>query len=95
MNDLSLNSRDVGAAPTKLVKLQVTQDTVCPWCYIGWKELEAAIIAAKRNGLPLKFDVEFKPYRLDATLPVLNPLDKVCIGVFYVLLSVLTDLYFR
>jgi hypothetical protein len=44
----------------------------------GWKELEAAIVAAKSNGLPLKFDVEFKPYRLDATLPVANPLDKVC-----------------
>jgi len=55
--------------PTKVITLAVTQDTVCPWCYIGWKEMESAIHLAESNRLPLKFEVEFKPYRLDPTLP--------------------------
>lgn len=45
---------------------------------IGWKEMEKAIIAAQHAGLPLKFDVEFRPFRLDNTLPSGYPIDKVC-----------------
>jgi hypothetical protein len=44
----------------------------------GWKELETAIRAAHTARLPLKFDVEFRPFRLDPTLPANQPVDKVC-----------------
>ena len=40
--------------------------------------METAIIAAQHAGLPLKFDVEFKPFRLDNTLPEGYAIDKVC-----------------
>lgn len=76
MDDLTLTTSTIYGMSIRHVKLTVTQDTICPWCYLGWKELEAAIIAANTNRLPLKFDVEFRPYRLDATLPVANPLDR-------------------
>ncbi|KAF8322545.1 thioredoxin-like protein [Clavulina sp. PMI_390] len=76
MDNLSLTTKTAAAAPIKIVRLTVTQDTICPWCFLGWKELEAAVIQAHKSQLPLKFDIELKPYRLDSTLPVRNPLDK-------------------
>lgn len=39
--------------------------------------METAILASYRNGLPLKFDIEFKPFRLDPTLPVDTAVNKV------------------
>jgi hypothetical protein len=44
---------------------------------IAWKEMEAAIIASYKNNLPLKFDIEFRPFRLDPSLPCDHALDKV------------------
>lgn len=38
--------------------------------------METAILASYRNGLPLKFDIEFKPFRLDPTLPVDTVVNK-------------------
>lgn len=31
--------------------------------YIGWKEMSGAIRLAEDAGLPVKFDVEFRPFR--------------------------------
>jgi len=54
---------------TYVVKLSITEDSICPWCYIGWKEMERAIRQIESDGLPIKFDIEFKPFRLDPSLP--------------------------
>lgn len=56
------------SAPIK-VSLNVTSDTICPWCYIGFKQINNAIQRAKDNHLPITFDVEFSPFMLDPTLP--------------------------
>jgi len=59
----------------KVLKLVITQDSICPWCYIGWKEILCAIQQAEDVGLPVKFDIEFRPFRLDPTL-LDEPVDR-------------------
>ncbi|XP_024394150.1 uncharacterized protein [Physcomitrium patens] len=39
----------------KLIRVDVTSDTVCPWCFVGKKHLEKAIEACKD-----RYDVEVK-----------------------------------
>lgn len=48
------------------MKIEVWSDYVCPFCYIGKRELEKAI---KNTGFEGKIDVEFKAYQLDPTTP--------------------------
>ncbi|TFK49506.1 thioredoxin-like protein [Heliocybe sulcata] len=57
-------------ASTKVIKLVVISDVICPWCYIGQKELLAAIdqMASIPNLCPVKFDIEFRPFRLLTSL---------------------------
>ncbi|KZT29686.1 thioredoxin-like protein [Neolentinus lepideus HHB14362 ss-1] len=62
-------------AATKVIKLVVISDVICPWCYIGQKELLAAIdqMASIPNLCPVKFDVEFRPFRLLTSLKDNDP----------------------
>jgi predicted DsbA family dithiol-disulfide isomerase len=39
---------------------------VCPWCYIGHKEIKDAIAASSH--LPLSFEIEYRPYQLDPSM---------------------------
>src|SRR3954465_5683109 len=43
----------------------VISDTVCPWCFIGKRRLARAM--AMRPAIT--FDVKWRPYRLDPTIP--------------------------
>ena len=44
-----------------MINIKVISDTICPWCYIGKKQLEEAI-----NKLDnIEFDISFKPFQLD------------------------------
>ncbi|WP_208559558.1 DsbA family oxidoreductase [Marinilactibacillus kalidii] len=47
-----------------MIKIEVWSDYVCPFCYIGKRELEKAI---KETGLSGQVDVQFKAYELDPT----------------------------
>lgn len=46
------------------VKIEIWSDYVCPFCYIGKKELERAL---KEAGLKNQVDVQMKAYELDPT----------------------------
>ncbi|MCB1535942.1 MAG: DsbA family oxidoreductase [Rhodoblastus sp.] len=47
------------------IAIDVVSDAVCPWCYIGKRNLEAALA-----DLPeLDVEVRWRPYQLDATIP--------------------------
>ncbi|MEM7067525.1 MAG: DsbA family oxidoreductase [Pseudomonadota bacterium] len=47
------------------LEIDVISDVMCPWCYIGKTNLDAAI-----SQLPeLEVEVRWRPYQLDATLP--------------------------
>ncbi|HKD46371.1 MAG TPA: DsbA family oxidoreductase [Rhizomicrobium sp.] len=47
------------------MQIDFISDTVCPWCFIGKRRLARAM-ALRPN---FAFDVRFRPYRLDPTVP--------------------------
>jgi len=47
------------------MQIDVVSDTVCPWCFIGKRRLMRAM-ALRPN---IAFDVKWRPYRLDPTVP--------------------------
>ena len=49
------------------MKIEVWSDYVCPFCYIGKRQLEMAI---KNSGYEGQIDVEFKSFLLDPTTPI-------------------------
>ncbi|WP_225743069.1 DsbA family protein [Marinilactibacillus sp. Marseille-P9653] len=57
------------------MKIEVWSDYVCPFCYIGKRELEQAI---KETGLSGQVEVQFKAYELDPTTPLTgeNPIKE-------------------
>ncbi|KAM0755769.1 thioredoxin-like protein [Meredithblackwellia eburnea MCA 4105] len=56
-------------APRIPVKLDITSDSICPWCYVGYRRIQSAIKQAKDENLPLDFSITFHPFLLDPTLP--------------------------
>lgn len=53
------------------MQIDFISDTVCPWCFIGKRRLARAI--AMRPAI--SFDVRYRPYRLDPSLPK-NGMDR-------------------
>ncbi|KAJ7196894.1 hypothetical protein O6H91_02G110800 [Diphasiastrum complanatum] len=53
-------------AGKKLIKIDVTSDTVCPWCFVGKKYLEKAMDASKDQ---YNFEVRWHPYLLNPNAP--------------------------
>jgi predicted DsbA family dithiol-disulfide isomerase len=47
------------------MQIDFISDTVCPWCFIGKRRLGRAM-ALRPN---ISFDVRYRPYRLDPTVP--------------------------
>lgn len=60
----------------KVVNIEITSDSICPWCYVGKRRLERAISEAKEQKLPLDFKISFKPFLLDPTLGT-EPVNKM------------------
>lgn len=49
----------------RTVTVDVVSDTICPWCFVGKRRLEAATKAVPG----LKYVVRWHPFQLDSTLP--------------------------
>jgi len=47
------------------MQIDVISDTVCPWCFIGKRRLQKAMALRPE----IVFDVRWRPYQLDATVP--------------------------
>jgi len=47
------------------MQIDVVSDTVCPWCFIGKRRLMRAMALRPE----ISFDVKWRPYRLDPTVP--------------------------
>ena len=47
------------------MQIDVVSDTVCPWCFIGKRRLARALALRPQ----IAFDVKWRPYRLDPTVP--------------------------
>lgn len=57
----------VGGSEVKKIKVDITSDAICPWCYVGKRRLEKAIRQLDSN--KVKVEVEWHPFQLDPTLP--------------------------
>jgi predicted DsbA family dithiol-disulfide isomerase len=55
------------------VVVEMTSDSVCPWCYIGKRRLERAV--AQLDPTVVRVELRHRPFFLDASLP-LQSVDK-------------------
>jgi predicted DsbA family dithiol-disulfide isomerase len=50
---------------TNKLKIDIVSDVVCPWCTIGYKRLEKAIIEL---GVQDKIDITWQPFELNPNI---------------------------
>jgi predicted DsbA family dithiol-disulfide isomerase len=48
-------------------RIDVVSDAICPWCYIGKRQLERALALLEPQGL--RFDVAWHPFQLNPDMP--------------------------
>src|SRR5581483_6694617 len=56
----------MGEAPTGR-RIDIVSDAICPWCYIGKRQLERALAALAQEGL--HFSVHWNPVQLNPDMP--------------------------
>jgi predicted DsbA family dithiol-disulfide isomerase len=52
--------------PTGL-RIDIVSDAICPWCYIGKRQLERALAMLETEGL--RFSVHWNPFQLNPDMP--------------------------
>ncbi|QRW18420.1 DSBA-like thioredoxin domain protein [Rhizoctonia solani] len=52
----------------QVITLTITSAIVCPWCYIATLELRRAIARAYKSQLPLRFQIEYRPFECKTIL---------------------------
>ncbi|PIN06362.1 hypothetical protein CDL12_21084 [Handroanthus impetiginosus] len=50
----------------KLIQIDVSADTVCPWCFVGKKNLDKAIASSADK---YNFEIKWHPYLLNPSAP--------------------------
>ncbi len=50
-----------------LPRIDVISDAICPWCYIGKRQLEKALEILEKDGL--RFNVFWNPFQLNPDMP--------------------------
>ncbi|KAL7141149.1 hypothetical protein ABFS83_08G034900 [Erythranthe nasuta] len=63
---LNLKSSMSSSSGKKLIQIDVTADTVCPWCFVGKKNLDKAIA---QSDTKYDFQIKWHPYMLNPTAP--------------------------
>ena len=48
-------------------RIDIVSDAICPWCYIGKRQLERALLTLAADGL--RFDVHWNPFQLNPDMP--------------------------
>jgi len=56
------------------LRIDIISDTVCPWCYVGKRHLEAAL--AQRPDLDI--ECHWQPFQLNPDMPMELSLSKPC-----------------
>ena len=49
------------------VRIDIVSDVICPWCYIGKRQLERALATLERE--ELRFSVHWNPFQLNPDMP--------------------------
>jgi predicted DsbA family dithiol-disulfide isomerase len=63
-SDISTTPTDAPAAGTRI---DIVSDAICPWCYIGKRQLERALATLAGEGLT--FQVHWNPFQLNPDMP--------------------------
>jgi predicted DsbA family dithiol-disulfide isomerase len=58
------------ASIVALVRVEIFQDLVCPWCYIGKQRFDAAVAALHEKQPSVTIEVVFRPFQLDPKAPL-------------------------
>jgi len=53
--------------PAVGTRIDIVSDAICPWCYVGKRNLEAALAALAAEGL--QFSVHWNPFQLNPDMP--------------------------
>ncbi|CAH1419642.1 unnamed protein product [Lactuca virosa] len=61
-----LMAQSTNIAGKKLIKIDVTSDSVCPWCYVGKKNLDKALALSKDQ---YDFEINWHPFLLNPSAP--------------------------
>ena len=48
-------------------RIDIVSDVICPWCYVGKRQLERALATLAQEGL--KFQVHWNPFQLNPDMP--------------------------
>lgn len=51
------------------MKVDIVSDTICPWCYIGEKKFEEALIHIKAQFPELPIEINWRPFQLHPETP--------------------------
>jgi predicted DsbA family dithiol-disulfide isomerase len=49
------------------LRIDIVSDAICPWCYIGKRQLERALLTLAQEGL--HFSVHWNPFQLNPDMP--------------------------
>jgi predicted DsbA family dithiol-disulfide isomerase len=65
--DGSVSEGAVHTATSVGSRIDIVSDAICPWCYIGKRQLERALALLATEGLP--FSVHWNPFQLNPDMP--------------------------
>ncbi|KAJ5771933.1 hypothetical protein N7520_002462 [Penicillium odoratum] len=57
-------------------KIQIISDTICPWCYVGYRRLSRAIVAHKASNPADTFTLTWNTFYLNPALPEFPGMNK-------------------
>jgi len=49
------------------LRIDIVSDAICPWCYIGKRQLERALVTLEKVGL--QFSIHWNPFQLNPDMP--------------------------
>jgi predicted DsbA family dithiol-disulfide isomerase len=66
-SDMSATASRLSGAPDAGRRIDIVSDAICPWCYIGKRQLERALATLAEEGLT--FQVHWNPFQLNPDMP--------------------------
>lgn len=57
---------DMAGIKKKLVEIDIIADTVCPWCFVGKRNLDKALVEGNDR---YEFELRWHPFRIDPEVP--------------------------
>ena len=66
-DDTTTASQALNPQPATGTRIDIVSDAICPWCYIGKRQMERALTTLSGEGL--SFSIHWNPFQLNPDLP--------------------------